>query len=57
MGKCMWCPEKAVTQVNVAKGRKLQLVPACPTHRDQIENAKERDAAERIKQKEQKVWW
>jgi hypothetical protein len=32
-------------------------VPACPTHRDQIENAKVRDAEERVKQKERKVWW
>lgn len=42
--RCNWCgSETAVTSINVGKGRRLQMVEACPDHVRMIEANREEE--------------
>lgn len=55
---CFWCSKPATTQTNIAKGRKLQLVPVCSEHERMVNRNKHEEEERRKAAKEgPKRWW
>lgn len=56
--KCAWCSEDSVTETNIGKGRKLQLLPVCKAHVEMVNREYGEREREAQKKKEPfKPWW
>lgn len=56
--KCAWCSEESISDTSIGKGRKLKLIPVCPTHLEMVNREFGEREREAQKKKEPFVpWW